>query len=138
MPAASVYAVTLPVASYVNARLSPPVTACSSRLPAPHAQATNTVLGDYGLDLRGIVRVQIVTQDTQFELLDLDLGQAGGVGVCSVERRCRRFGPVGEKCTQNVLGDFQAQASGELRGMATPYRSSLSRAAEERERPLRD
>jgi hypothetical protein len=49
----------------------------------------------------------------QFALLGLDLNQATGIGVCSVQGLGRRFGPVGEKCAQNVLGDFEAQALGE-------------------------
>lgn len=72
------------------------------------------VLGDHGLDLRSIAWVEVMAQGAQFALLGLDLGQPAGIGVCSVELRCRRFGTVGQKCAQNVLRDFQAQASGQL------------------------
>jgi hypothetical protein len=55
-----------------------------------------------------------MAQGAQFTLLGLDLGQPAGIGVCNIQRLGRRFGPVGEKCAQHVLRDFQAQASGQL------------------------
>ena len=72
------------------------------------------MLSDHGVDLRGIARVEVVTQGAQFTLLGFDLGQAGGIGVYSIQRLGRRFGPVGQKCAQNVLGDFVTDAVGEV------------------------
>jgi hypothetical protein len=51
-------------------------------------------------------------QGAQFALLGLDLGQAAGIGVCSVQRLDRGFGPVGEKCAQNVLGALRSGCRG--------------------------
>jgi len=85
------------------------------------------VLGDHGLDLRRIAGVEVVAKGAQFALLGLDLGHAGGIGVCSVQRLGRRFGPVGEKCAQNVLRDFEADALGEGGWHHHPAASNLSR-----------
>lgn len=60
------------------------------------------VLGDHGLDFRQVAGVQVSAEVSQFALLGLDLGQPAGIGVYSVKRRCRRFGPVGEQCAQNA------------------------------------
>ncbi len=50
------------------------------------------VLGDHGLDLRSIAGVEVSTEVSQFALLDLDLGQAAGIGVCSVQRLVKALG----------------------------------------------
>lgn len=43
----------------------------------------------------------------------LCLSHAGGIGVCSVQRLYRSLGPVGPKCAQNFLRNFNADAVGE-------------------------
>ncbi len=54
-----------------------------------------------------------MARGAQFVLLGLDLGQTAGIGVCYVQRLGRRFGPVGQKCAQHIVGDFEADAMGE-------------------------
>ena len=75
------------------------------------------VLGDHGLDLRSIVRVQFVAQEVQFALLGLDGGQAGSIEICSVPDLGRLCRPVRNHRAQHVLGDFEADASGECCGL---------------------
>lgn len=71
------------------------------------------VLGDHGLDLFSVTAVEVVAQGAPFLLFGLDLGQALGIGVCGFQRFSGRFGPVGDQAAQYVLGDFEADASGE-------------------------
>lgn len=65
------------------------------------------VLGGHGLDLRGVAGFEVVAQGAQFALLGLNLGQAAGIGVCSLQRLGRRVEPGGEKCAQYVLGGLR-------------------------------
>lgn len=79
-------------------------------ITAPRRQC---VPSDHEPDLRSIAEVEVVAQGAQFALLGIDLVQPAGIGVCRVQHLGRRFGPVGQKCAQNVLRDFEADAVGE-------------------------
>jgi hypothetical protein len=67
-------------------------TAGSGRRPRSSRQGIKPpgqrrALGEYGVDLHRVAGVEVVAQGAQFALLGFDLGLAGGIGVCSVERQ---------------------------------------------------